>query len=232
MMNQGLLERLSTELIQAILSELSDIQSLESAVLTGPCLYAAFKGADSQIVESVLSQQFDADLLHDALAVEVSMQKSTWQESDVNDFLDSYLCRNKQPFHYVLDYTLSQAFRLARLLAIIDRFTRDLTARYLLEISRLRTGTQSLHILPSRYPKRKEIALSAPFTSSKSTAVYSETRSNARIKAGPRGALSTMHFSLHGKTNSWRAFMTIYSELWPQVSHALFQDSLAPPSKT
>ncbi|KAL3491189.1 hypothetical protein BJX62DRAFT_237427 [Aspergillus germanicus] len=127
--NQGLLERLSTELIQAILSELSDIQSLESAVLTGPCLYAAFKGTKSQIVKSVLSQQFDADLLHDALAVEVSMQKkNTWQESDVNDFLDSYLCRNKQPFHSVLDYTLSQALRLARLLAVIDRFTRDLTA--------------------------------------------------------------------------------------------------------
>jgi hypothetical protein len=44
--------------------------------------------------------------------------------------------------------------------------------------------------------------------------------------------LSTLHFSLHGKTNSWRAFMIIYSELWPQVSHALFQDSLVPPSKT
>ncbi|KAL2831313.1 hypothetical protein BJY01DRAFT_254324 [Aspergillus pseudoustus] len=126
--NQSLLERLSTELIQAILSELSDIQSLESAVLTGPCLYAAFRGAESQIVKSVLFQQFDADLLHNALSAEVSMQRSTWQESDVREFLDSYLSLNKQTFHSVLNYTLSQALRLARLLVLIDRFTRDLIA--------------------------------------------------------------------------------------------------------
>ncbi|KAJ0415330.1 hypothetical protein BJY00DRAFT_293721 [Aspergillus carlsbadensis] len=126
--NQGLLERLSTELIQAILSELSDIQSLESAVLTGPWLYAAFKGAEAQVVKSVLSQQFDADLLHDALSAEVAIPRSAWQESDVTEFLDCYLFRrNEQPFHSVLDYTLSQALRLARLLAIIDRFTRHLT---------------------------------------------------------------------------------------------------------
>ncbi|KAL3458210.1 hypothetical protein BJX64DRAFT_267015 [Aspergillus heterothallicus] len=128
MATQSCLEQLSTEIIQAILSELSDIESLESAALTGPCLYAAVKGAEFQIVKTVLLRQLGADILHDALSTEVAMQRTTWQESEAADFLSSYFCRNEQPFDSILNYTLSQALRLARLHALIDVFTRDLTA--------------------------------------------------------------------------------------------------------
>jgi hypothetical protein len=125
---KGKLEQLPPELIQVVLSELPDIASLESAVLTGPHLYYAFMDAEAQITKKVFLQQIPAELLHDTLAAEVSSREETWRREKADDFLSQYFARDQQPFRSSLQWKLSQVLSLARLYNIINFFTTDLVS--------------------------------------------------------------------------------------------------------
>ncbi|OJJ85944.1 uncharacterized protein ASPGLDRAFT_44915 [Aspergillus glaucus CBS 516.65] len=74
------LEKLPIELLQAILCWLPDIQSLRSALLAAPFLYAASR--DLLVVKSVLLHQLDRSLLHDALAADRAALKTSWTETE------------------------------------------------------------------------------------------------------------------------------------------------------
>jgi hypothetical protein len=64
----GQMEGLSTEVLRMILRALPDIASLESAALSCPALYLAFKDDMASIGSSVLREQIDSRLLPDAMA--------------------------------------------------------------------------------------------------------------------------------------------------------------------
>lgn len=121
------LDRLPVELVQEILAALPDVESLVSAVLTGPCLYLSFLGAECYITKEVLLRQIDPDLLHDAVA-ELSSRRTPWTEQETGDFLAQYFARDKRPFHSLLKWKLSQALPLIRLHHVIDFFLNDLTS--------------------------------------------------------------------------------------------------------
>lgn len=135
---EGKLENLPLELIQGILAEIPDIQSLVCAVLTGPRLYLAFKLIETQITEKILLQQIHPELLHDALAADVSSRKEgPWTEDQALDFIAQYVARDQWPFHSSLRWKHSQALRLARLYDHVNFFLVDLTSKVL-------TGKQDL----------------------------------------------------------------------------------------
>lgn len=92
------LEQLPVEIIHDILARLPDIQSLAAAVLTGPNLYQAFLHAPSRITKEVLLRQIPTELLHDALAAEVSSHRDIWTHEQADDFLAKYLACDQQPF--------------------------------------------------------------------------------------------------------------------------------------
>ena len=125
------LERLPVEILHGILSRLSDIQSLAATVLTGPYLYYAFLDAQSWITEEVLLRQIPTELLHDALAGEVSSHRDIWAREQAKDFLAKYLARDQQPFHSYLQWTLSQTLSLARFYRIVEFFTASLVSSIL-----------------------------------------------------------------------------------------------------
>ncbi|KAJ5578184.1 uncharacterized protein N7459_007148 [Penicillium hispanicum] len=118
------LETLPTELIQLILSAIPNIESLEAAVLTGPRLHYAFKAFETRIVKPILSHEIAAELLHDALAVEISSQKQAWSTEELKEFLAKYCARDQQPFHVLLSGKLTQARSLIRLHNAV-KFHRD-----------------------------------------------------------------------------------------------------------
>ena len=124
----GKLEQLPTELLQDILAWIPDIQSLAAAVLTGPKFYCAFLDAQTQIVKGVLQRQIPTELMHDALAAEASSGQDTWTREQAIEFLKQYFAREKQPFHYSLQWTLSQALPLAQLYSIIEFFVGSLVS--------------------------------------------------------------------------------------------------------
>lgn len=121
------LDGLQVELIQEILAALPDVESLISAVLTGPCLYLSFLAAESYITKKVLLRQIHPNLLHDAVA-ELSSRRTPWTEQEAEDFLAQYFARDKPPFHSLLKWKLSQALPLIRLHHVIDFFLNDLTS--------------------------------------------------------------------------------------------------------
>lgn len=124
------LEQLPVELIQAVLTELPDVSSLLTAALTGPCLYRAFIAAEAQITREVLLRQIHSNLLHDALA-EISSRRETWTTQEAEDFLAQYFTRYEQPFHFSLQWKLSQALPSGRLHSLICFFVNNLTSSIL-----------------------------------------------------------------------------------------------------
>lgn len=100
------LEQLPVEIAYDILSRLPDIQSLAVAVLKGQYLYHAFLDADSWITKDVLLRPIPTELLHDALAAEVSSHQVIWTREQAEDFLAKYLTRDQQPFHSSLQCLL------------------------------------------------------------------------------------------------------------------------------
>ncbi|RAK92541.1 hypothetical protein BO79DRAFT_138404 [Aspergillus costaricaensis CBS 115574] len=128
------LEELPVELLQAILAAAPDIKTLEVAVMTGPCLYNAFKGAEEFIVRSVVLRQFDDDLLHDVLATHASSKIQDWSIDQAEKFLTPYFARDQHHFVDSMEWKLSQA-------RSIDQF--DETVQYLAD--RLATKALSNH---------------------------------------------------------------------------------------
>ncbi|PWY82772.1 hypothetical protein BO83DRAFT_414253 [Aspergillus eucalypticola CBS 122712] len=132
------LEELPVELLQAILAAAPDIKTLKAAVMTGPCLYNAFKGAEEFIVRPVILRQFDTDLLHDVLAAHVS-SKLDMSSNDhckyklVERFMVPYHTRDHEYFYDFTEWKLSQAL-------LIDRL--DEAVQYFVE----RMATDALHV--------------------------------------------------------------------------------------
>ncbi|GKZ36004.1 hypothetical protein AbraIFM66950_006877 [Aspergillus brasiliensis] len=152
------LEELPLELLQAILATIPSIRSLEAAVMTGPCLYNAFKGAEQVIVRSVIRHQIDADLLHDVLAAHASSKIAITSNTDDSldsldllyelreSFMVSYHARDQRYFSASMEWSLSQAL-------LIDQL--DEAVEYFVD----RIATEALHI-----PSTSDSETPAPVT--------------------------------------------------------------------
>ncbi|GKZ42803.1 hypothetical protein AbraIFM66951_002736 [Aspergillus brasiliensis] len=122
------LEELPLELLQAILAAAPDIRTLEAAVMTGPCLYNAFKGAEQIIVHSVVPHQFDADLLHDVLAAHASSKINIPSNTDdspyklLEPFMVPYHARDQHHFYASMEWSLSQALLINQLDEAVQYF--------------------------------------------------------------------------------------------------------------
>ncbi|PYI01877.1 hypothetical protein BO78DRAFT_390740 [Aspergillus sclerotiicarbonarius CBS 121057] len=112
------LERLPSELLDAILSAMPDIATLEAAVMTGPRLFNVFKESESAIIERVLTGQIGAEVLHEALTAHLSGQKKDWCNEEAKGFLDKYFTREKPS-----KWSLSQARPLSRFHPTIEYFS-------------------------------------------------------------------------------------------------------------
>ncbi|PYH68379.1 uncharacterized protein BO88DRAFT_342121 [Aspergillus vadensis CBS 113365] len=128
------LEELPVELLQAILAAAPDIKTLEAAVMTGPSLYNAFKGAEEFIVRPVVLRQFDSNLLHDVLATHASSNIQDWSIGQAEKFLTPYFARDQHHFVDSMEWKLSRA-------RSIDQFGE--TVQYLAD--RLATKALSNH---------------------------------------------------------------------------------------
>ena len=85
---------LTTELKQAIFSELANTSSLESLALTCSSYFHAFLNAKSLIIKSVLHTHIGSDLIYDAIVVWKSRMITTYDDDAANEFLDSYVKRD------------------------------------------------------------------------------------------------------------------------------------------
>ncbi|GAQ47440.1 hypothetical protein AFUB_080550 [Aspergillus niger] len=93
---------LPVELIQAILCNLPDLESLKSAQLTHSALYFAFIGAESHILKQILAQKIPTALLPDAFfAFDASTVEGVWTQDEVHSII--YRNRTRQ---------ISSSFRL------------------------------------------------------------------------------------------------------------------------
>lgn len=125
------LEELPVELLQAILAAAPDIKTLEAAVMTGPCLYNAFKGAEEFIVRSVVLRQFDADLLHDVLATHASSKTQDWSIDQAEKFFTSYFARDQHHFVDSMEWKLSQARSIGRFDGTVQYFVDHIVTKFL-----------------------------------------------------------------------------------------------------
>lgn len=98
---------------------------------TGPYFYQAFLYTQPWITENVLLRQIPTELLHDALAAEVSSHRDIWTREQAEGFLAKYLARDQQPFHGSLRWTLSQTLSLARFYRLVEFFTASLVSSIL-----------------------------------------------------------------------------------------------------
>ncbi|GLA81074.1 hypothetical protein AtubIFM56815_004707 [Aspergillus tubingensis] len=125
------LEELPVELLQSILAAAPDIKTLEAAVMTGPCLYNAFKGAEEFIVRPVILRQFDTDLLHDVLATHASSKIQDWSIDQAEKFLTPYFARDQHHFVDSMEWKLSQARSINRFDGTVQYFVDRLATKAL-----------------------------------------------------------------------------------------------------
>lgn len=125
------LKELPVELLQAILAAAPDIKTLEAAVMTGPCLYNAFKGAEEFIVRPVILRQFDTDLLHDVLATHASSKIQDWSIDQAEKFLTPYFARDQHHFVDSMEWKLSQARSIGRFDETVQYFVDRLAPKAL-----------------------------------------------------------------------------------------------------
>jgi hypothetical protein len=85
------IERLSIEVIQLIMLDIADVQSLKSAALSCPSLYLAFRDAETIITTHVLSNQVGYSVLPEAVAALQSSRLHLPTEQRVQDFVAKYL---------------------------------------------------------------------------------------------------------------------------------------------
>ncbi|OJJ78200.1 hypothetical protein ASPBRDRAFT_50971 [Aspergillus brasiliensis CBS 101740] len=152
------LEELPLELLQAILAAASDIRTLEAAVMTGPCLYNAFKGAEQIIVQSVVPHQFDADLLHD-LSTHASSKIRDGSIQQAEKFLTPYFARDQHHFLASMEWGLAQARSISQLDETVQYFV-DRIATHALRIPGLSFRQPDPPFLPPTKLERNRIARS------------------------------------------------------------------------
>ncbi|KAI1371051.1 hypothetical protein F4677DRAFT_436620 [Hypoxylon crocopeplum] len=119
-------EGLPLELVRMVLSALSDVASLQAAVLSCPLFYHPFLEAETAITTPVLLNQIDANVLPKALATFESSQlrphdtdPKTWEA--VTDFVTRNL---RQRPCAPTSWSLLKALRLERLHFHVDRLTK------------------------------------------------------------------------------------------------------------
>ena len=128
------LESLPVEILQEILSQLDDVLSLRSAVLTGPCLYHIHKDADESITTQVLLQHLNLDLICEAIAAQeaASHGKSPWSKPYTLEFLERhYTPLHPFPHPRTSRWKLSEAIPMARLYNHIHHFAQGMISKAL-----------------------------------------------------------------------------------------------------
>lgn len=121
------IEGLPVELLQAILSHLPDIPSLQAAVVSCPLFYHAFVEVEMVTATQLLLKQIDESVLPDAMAAAESSQlrpHDTEPESReaIVDFVNQDLRQRPTPPIY---WSLRDALRISRLHFSVDWFAED-----------------------------------------------------------------------------------------------------------
>ncbi len=116
---QSLIEALPTEIRQAIMSSFTDIASVQKAALSCSTLYYSFKGAESEILARVLSNQVGIDVLPEATA---TLKSSHLRLSELEGFTSQYLRQRQPP---PLSWTFADARLISKIHDYVDFFTRD-----------------------------------------------------------------------------------------------------------
>lgn len=106
------LSDLPTELIQNILLAIPDFDSLRVIIRTSSRLYAVFKSVETEIAKSVLQHEIGTELIHDAIATEISSNCDGWTDQQHLDFLEKVHDRDQQPFRDSLPKSLPQTHAL------------------------------------------------------------------------------------------------------------------------
>ncbi|KAJ5097279.1 hypothetical protein N7456_008000 [Penicillium angulare] len=120
------LETLPTELLQEILFWVDDLESLESAALTGISLYLAFMGKETQYVGPALEKLIDPGLRHEVIFTHKSQDFSgkyrdaSYQEA--NEFITEYFMCKGQPLRF--NFTLSEAKSVLETHQLVEYFTQ------------------------------------------------------------------------------------------------------------
>ncbi|PYH33910.1 uncharacterized protein BO87DRAFT_58757 [Aspergillus neoniger CBS 115656] len=113
---------LPVELIQAILCNLPDLESLKSAQLTHSALYFAFIGAESQILKQILAQKIPTALLPDAFfAFDASTVEGVWTQDEVHSII--YRHRTRQ-ISSSFPLSPQSTFKITELYRWVRHFTR------------------------------------------------------------------------------------------------------------
>jgi hypothetical protein len=119
------LEQLPLEAKQAILSALTDIESLRATALTCSSLYHAFKHAEDLIIAEVLLNEIDVGVFPEALLA----QKSTVR-TKIHGFAAEHL-QTRQPVIPKKRWRYSEVLPLGRLAKCINYFAGDFASNTL-----------------------------------------------------------------------------------------------------
>ncbi|KAI1816944.1 hypothetical protein GGS20DRAFT_535486 [Poronia punctata] len=118
------LERLPTELIRAILKELTSVPTLRSAILSCRLLYNSFTGDSSAIARRVLLNELDlCDVRPEAIAVLMASRLSQITRSSAREFYRAHL-QNRDVEVYVR-LTLNEVARLSELHLVVSSLAED-----------------------------------------------------------------------------------------------------------
>ncbi len=119
-----IVDKLSVELQQLILSNIPDILSLRSAVLSCRTLYNAFLSRDASITTNVLFNQIDADVLPEALLSQEA-QSLEHSEFNVQNFIAEHLDTRQVPSG---PWRLRDALSLGHMHSIVEDLTEQFIA--------------------------------------------------------------------------------------------------------
>ncbi|KAI1347768.1 hypothetical protein F5Y01DRAFT_307292 [Xylaria sp. FL0043] len=123
------IESLSVELVCMILSALPDVESLQTAVLSCPLFYSAFRAAETSVTTHVLFSQIDASVLPEAMAAIESSRLGAFKERCKRQRWDAardFITRNLRKRPIPPDtWLLKRALPLGRLHSCVEELAKQ-----------------------------------------------------------------------------------------------------------
>ncbi|KAG8528256.1 uncharacterized protein KY384_007173 [Bacidia gigantensis] len=156
-MEYASLGSLPVELKVLISRQFDDASDVRSLALTNRATYLAFIGSESHIVKATFQNQTNPDVLHDVLAVALTMQTKKWSRDVRLEILRKYFSGN--PLIHTTKWTLSNFFSIQRLRKQIQFFVLDFALSALSEDP----STRDEDILPKEPTMWESIRLERTF---------------------------------------------------------------------